>query len=772
MSDDSLRTEHYRNDLSRLTRIIGGAIAFFSVVLVAIIAYAGWSANRTAVVRERQLVENALDDSVSRVLDEQKSIAWWDDAVVHVGSGRVDTEWADTEMGAWFTETYGHDQVFVINGRDQPVYAYVDGARVPAAPAYAAHKRILDMIISEARRRGDVHLRTRARAFNEGQGNYRELLGARNASWAGHIFSFDGRPAVVSAITVVPSVDASLLHGTPSMLVSIVEIDGLFMRQLGHQLLMPDLTVAPGPSRIGHVQSQAFVADDGASVGYLTWTPKQPGQALLIFILPMVIGGVVGAGFFCFHTLRRLKRASADLADRETQARYEAQHDALSGLANRHHFADVLAEQLTEQNAQGRGVVVAYIDVDRFKDINDTLGHHAGDELIQAVARRLIAHLGPRDFLSRFGGDEFAVMRAPASLDCGDALADSLRHAFEDPFMIYGQSIRMTASVGLAKAPEHGLTTEALMRHADIALYEAKKHGRDRAMFFSANMAWDVERRRGIELALREALERDELRLHYQPLVSCATNTITGVEALLRWRHPTQGDISPGVFVPIAEEAGLMPALGAWVLNRAMADSKQWPNLQIAINLSPVQFRHVDLEALLADLVAKHDADPRRFVLEITEGVLLESTDRTRKMLEAVRAMGFKTALDDFGTGYSSLSYLCEYRFDKIKIDRAFVHGVRAGKQAMTVIQAVVTIGRGLGMDIVAEGVETEAEAAVLRLAGVNEIQGFYFAKPMAPELIQGLVDRFAEQAQNEEPADPPAAARRRFMRSIGREEA
>lgn len=764
MSFESQRTEHYRKDLRRLTRVIGLAIAFFSAVLVAVIAYAGWSANRTAIVRERQLVENALDDSVSRVLDEQKSIAWWDDAVTNIVR-RLDPDWIDVEMGAFFNETYGHDEILILNTRNEPVYAYVNGARVEPRAAYERRRAQIDIVAREARSGADPALRRRARAFEAGQDNYRELLGATHARWSAHVLGVDGRPAVVSAITIIPHFDAGLLYGTPYLMVSIVEIDSEFVSDIGHQLLMPDLALAPRLDR-SNGTAQPFIADDGEQVGLLAWTPRQPGRTLLVFILPLVMGGLAGAGAIAFHMLRRLKTASAELADRESQARYEAQHDALSGLANRHHFAEVLGDSLETHSAAGAGVVVAYIDVDRFKDINDTLGHHAGDELIKAVAARLLASLPRTDFISRFGGDEFAVMRAPATLDSGDALADALRHAFDEPFCIYGQSIRMTASIGLAMAPDHGQTTEALMRHADIALYEAKKHGRDRAMFFCANMAWDVERRRGIELALREAIDGNQLRLHYQPVVSCATSTVTAVEALLRWRHPTQGEISPAVFVPIAEEAGLMPALGAWVLDRAMADSHRWPDLQVAINLSPVQFRHVDLEALLADLVKKHCVDPRRFVLEITEGVLLESTERTRRTLDAVRALGFRTALDDFGTGYSSLSYLCEFRFDKIKIDRAFVNGVAAGKQAMTVIQAVVTIGRGLGMEIVAEGVETEAEASVLRLAGVNEIQGFYFSKPIPPDSIAPFADRLAAEAARAE-QEPAHDLRRRMMRSI-----
>jgi EAL domain-containing protein (putative c-di-GMP-specific phosphodiesterase class I) len=265
-------------------------------------------------------------------------------------------------------------------------------------------------------------------------------------------------------------------------------------------------------------------------------------------------------------------------------------------------------------------------------------------------------------------------------------------------------------------------------------------------------MAAEVEQRREVELELHAALQAGNLELHYQPLVSCANGRVTGLEALLRWKHPTKGDISPAVFVPIAEEAGLMPALGAFVLERAFFQAKQWPDLDVAINLSPVQFRHVDLVEVLKSLIAKHAVDPRRIVLEVTEGVLMESTERNRLILDSVRALGFKIALDDFGTGYSSLRYLCDFRFDKIKIDRAFVTGIHERKRSMTIIQSVVTLGRGLGMQIVAEGVETEAEASVMRLVGVTELQGFFFSQAVPAGQVAALVGAFAG-------AKPAAAA-------------
>jgi EAL domain-containing protein (putative c-di-GMP-specific phosphodiesterase class I) len=280
-------------------------------------------------------------------------------------------------------------------------------------------------------------------------------------------------------------------------------------------------------------------------------------------------------------------------------------------------------------------------------------------------------------------------------------------------------------------------------------------------------MALQVERRRAIELDLRAAIETDMLCLHYQPIVSSQTGEIVGLEALLRWRHPVHGDMSPADFIPIAENAGLLPSLGEWVLSRAMEDSKRWPHLDVSVNLSPAQFRQVDLETTLRKLIAEYGVDPSRFVLEITEGVLLEATENTNSILDALRSLGLKTALDDFGTGYSSLAYLCNFKFDKIKIDRSFVGRISRVDISRTIVQSVVRIGRGLGMGIVAEGVENEFEARMMTKLGCTELQGYYYSKPIDADQMSELLGSF----QPKRPARskmPVAAMRSSGTTSVG----
>ena len=745
------RTTHFTGDLRSLTRLIGAAILFFGVLLLAIIAYLGWAANQTATERERTLVANALNQSIARALNEQKSIAWWDDPVTKITDEAIDLEFTDANFGVFLTETYAHDEVYVLNAKDKPLYAFFDHKREKPS-AFENRRPILDPLIAEIRHGDHSRLKARPDMFSASKDRYKVLTGVQVARWAGHIISVDGRPAVAAGMTIVPNIDSTLLKGTPNLLVSITFIDEEFISEIGRSLLLNDLALTSTPSNAGALVSEPFMGDDGSQAGYLTWTTRRPGQILLTVILPLVAFAVFATAVLARAMFRRLRRTSNELADRESQARHEAKHDALSGLPNRAHMAEEIEKFLLKRNfgPSKHRAVAAYIDIDRFKDINDTLGHEAGDKLIKAVGERLTGELRPRDLIARFGGDEFVILWVPAEPDSVNALASRIAAAFTAPFLVNGQNIRVTASIGLAVAPDHGSTVDELMRHADIALYEAKSQGRNRAVLFSPEMAEAVEHRRSIELDLRTAIDNDELTLHYQPIISCDDGEIRGVEALVRWRHPRHGELPPASFIPIAENAGLLPALGEWVLDRAMLDSKRWSNLEVAINLSPVQFRHVDLETSLRRLTIEHGVEPSRFVLEITEGVLLEASDHTHAILNAIRAMGFQTALDDFGTGYSSLAYLCNFSFDKIKIDRSFISRLSTADTSRTIIKSVVSLGRGLGMDIVAEGIETEFEAVMMMHLGCTELQGFYFSRPIDADAMEQLLRSYEPRTLSE----------------------
>ncbi len=753
-------------ELRRLAALSAAGISVAGLLLLVIIAYAGWASNQSSTSRERTLLQNALNRGIARALNEQKSVAWWDDAVVKIKDAQIDLDFTDSNFGVFLTETYGHDEVYILNGEDRPLYAFSNGARGEPS-LFEVHRAPLAPVIAEVR--GDTRpgrrqtiLKSRPDDFGEDQKSYRTLGGPIEvANWSGHILSIKGRLAIVAALTIVPNVDMSLLKGTPNLLISVTYIDGEYVRGLGQSLLLNDLTIAKTSINKGGIVSEPFEGDDGSNGGYLSWTTERPGQVLLTFILPLVALGVVLVAVLASGMLRRLWASSNELAEREQQSRHDARHDPLSNLPNRQYFAERLGELLSslDPECEDKKVLVAFVDVDHFKDVNDTLGHQAGDELIKQVAQRLKSQMRADTLLSRYGGDEFAIFWLESGVRAGKALAQRIQQAFGAPFDVGGQSLSVTASAGLAVSSASGATIELLMRQADIALYEAKSQGRNRAVFFDDGMGRRVEERRSIEADLRVALESDELRLNYQPIVSCQSGAIAGVEALLRWRHPSRGDVSPGVFIPIAEQSGLMPALGEWVLRRAMRDQQHWPHLQVSVNLSPVQIRHDGLTGLLQRLVAEHSVDPRKFVLEITEGVLMESCDSTTRTLDAIHAMGFQTALDDFGTGYSSLAYLCNFRFDKIKIDRSFVSGMSKSENYTKIVHAVVALGKGLGMQIVAEGVETEAEVVVMSNLGCSELQGYYFSRPIETVQMCRLLETHVPKPINQLTGTPPTPA-------------
>jgi diguanylate cyclase (GGDEF)-like protein len=429
------------------------------------------------------------------------------DPVIKITDRVLDMEFTDTNFGVFLTETYAHDEVYILNAQNRPIYAFGD-SKTLSAEAFEGRRPVLNALMAEIRQGDRSRLRARPDMLNESKGGYRVLTGVHVARWAGHIISVDGRPAVVAGMTIVPNIDPTLLKGTPNLLLSITYIDDAFISDVGHSLLFPDLALKPQAAKGPGVVSQAFVGDDGISAGFLSWTTRRPGHLLLTIILPLVAAGVIATGFLSKTMFKRLKRASEALEKIESFLQ--------SYLARR----------------SGQRALAAYVDIDRFKDINDTLGHEAGDQLIKMVSQRLSERLRVHDFLSRFGGDEFAILCVPSGPEGGGALAERIAQAFASPFIIKGQRIKVTASVGLAVAPDHGATADELMRHADIALYEAKSRGRDRAVFFCTEMAEQVEHRRSIELDLSIALEKEELSLHYQPLISCRTGTVTGVEAL------------------------------------------------------------------------------------------------------------------------------------------------------------------------------------------------------------------------------------------------
>jgi diguanylate cyclase (GGDEF)-like protein/PAS domain S-box-containing protein len=414
-----------------------------------------------------------------------------------------------------------------------------------------------------------------------------------------------------------------------------------------------------------------------------------------------------------------------------------AMYDALTGLANRHRMLNLLTSVLAAYKAAKRVCAVIMIDLDRFKKVNDTLGHPAGDELLKQVAERLgrVAEKGWE--IGRLGADEFQII-VPDVDDRGQLgeIAKKIIAMISQPYSIDGSRCVIGASVGMAIAPYDGVCSDELIRSTDLALYAAKGGGRGQFRFYSNELHSEAERRSRIEEDLRDALSKEQIHMAYQPLVDSSTNMVVALEALMRWEHPELGSISPSAFIPIAEESGLIGALGSWALKQACQDAGQWPgNVKVSVNVSPVQFGNEQLPALVAQALSGSGLPAERLELELTESIFLHSGETTDQMFVALKRIGVRLALDDFGTGYSSLGYLKSAPFDKIKIDQGFIRGVtEPGSRNVAIIKAIVSLAEALGMDTTAEGIEAHDELDLMCELGINQIQGFIYGKATRAE--------------------------------------
>jgi diguanylate cyclase (GGDEF)-like protein/PAS domain S-box-containing protein len=421
---------------------------------------------------------------------------------------------------------------------------------------------------------------------------------------------------------------------------------------------------------------------------------------------------------------------------RQVEARisYMAHHDPLTGLPNRVQLRERVERMLRHPVTGGRAAAILMLDLDHFKNANDSLGHAGGDQLLQVMARRLQGCTRRRDLVTRFGGDEFVLVQAPGPQpQAAKALAERIIKAVAEPFDIDGRRVLTGVSIGVALAPETGADMDLLLRSADLALYQAKADGRSTWRLYETSMDARVQTRRALSMDLQDAAARGQLALLYQPLVDLAADRIGGFEAVLRWYHPQLGLILPGLFVPIAEEMGLIPSIGDWVLHRACCDAATWANgVTVSVNLSPLQIRGTDLVRTVRSALARSGLPARRLQLEIAETVVLQHSSVVLTTLTELRALGVSFALDNFGMGYSSLRKLRGFPFDRIKLDRSFVQGLQGLGDCGVFTRSVAALGRGLGMTVTAEGVETVDQLATMRAAGCVEAQGLYFGAPMS----------------------------------------
>ena len=500
---------------------------------------------------------------------------------------------------------------------------------------------------------------------------------------------------------------------------------------------VPDFSSEPGAS-------QSAVADrphwsGTLKIGDASWhvraTPTAGGRLTTRHerALTVLAAGIVITTFLAVY-LGLASRNSRQLALANRRVLELAQTDILTGLPNRAFFLEQLEEADSSERPGSGAFSILMLDLDRFKNVNDSLGHAAGDALLRQVALRLKSAIRSTDVLARLGGDEFAIIQA----ECDDQRAGSIDLAtriaklIADPFLLQGNQVEVGTSIGIAMAPEHGSDQEQLLKKADLALYRSKSAGRNCFTLYDEAMSAELEARNTLESDLRDAIARCQFELHYQPFFDVQTGQRRGLEALVRWRHPTRGLIPPDRFIPLAEETGLIVPLGEWVLRRACDDATSWPaDITVAVNLSPVQLKQVELFDVIQSALRGSGLPPERLEIELTESVLLERAVENHALMERLKSIGISLALDDFGTGYSSLSCLTAFPFDKIKIDRSFIGNLTKRHKSSAIISSIVTLARGLNLSVTAEGVETQEQFERLKTLGVNFAQGYLLGRPM-----------------------------------------
>ena len=532
------------------------------------------------------------------------------------------------------------------------------------------------------------------------------------------------------------------------------EVDPRFVRMVEQSARLQGLKFEIEPSA-SEREMQPVLDAQGRIAGFFTWEKTRPMAMAMDRLMPFVVGlAIVLIGFAGF-SLTQLRRAGRDLALSEEQARRAADEDKLTGLPNHAKTLELLDLFLAE-HAGHEATTFALVELDGMEDVTAHLGVLGSDELIVAVAERLREAVPPEAVVGRVGSDEFAVMlTADATVDI-EAMLRAVLDSVARPHW-FDTVVRVSAHAGFAQAPRHATTRGELTRRAELALRAADKKGTGSIVAFDTAIDTVSNDQKFIHRELPRALSANELELHYQPIIAAHGGRIVGVEALLRWTHPTRGPIGPAVFIPVAEQMGLMDTLGAFVLRKALHEAKRWPDLYIAVNLSPLQVRDRTIVDLVRSALEESGVAPSRLMLEITEGVLIDNPEEMVKRIEDLHDLGVRVALDDFGSGYSNLSYLQRFPLDKLKIDRSFVVALGTSANGGVIIQAIVALGRALGLSVLVEGVETEQQRVLLRLAGCDEMQGFLFARPAPAATIDRLLSQQKQNTGAKTLAPPPA---------------
>ena len=720
--------------------IIVAAVAAAGLV-TAVLFWSSLRADRISIDRQASLMRLVISQAQDQVAHDQESATVWDDAVRGVREN--DPEWMDGNLGRWMHSYFGHDGAFVLDQSDQPTYAFIDGAVASPGPAFSA--------IADQVRPLVAKLRSDLRTLDA------ETISGEHTPSPGitDLAVVNGRPTIISVEPVVSdSGDIEQEPGTEYLHVALRYLNGTFLADVGDEYLFDGLRFSWTADTTSNEASAPLPSKTGQTVGHLIWSPYRPGSAVMSFMVPVLaVLFLVTAAVLTFLIMRLHKR-SMTLRASEAEVRHLALHDTLTGVGNRLTFNNGLDDLLLRRREKtDQLIAVLYLDLDRFKHVNDTLGHPTGDELIRQFAQRLNKIIRSGDLIGRVGGDEFTIALTHFhDVSFVESVCQRIIEAISQPFDIDGNHINVGVSIGVSLAPLHASTRTDLLRKADIALYHAKGGGRGRYAIFGQAMDALVQERRAIEHDLRTALEgNDQIVVLFQPLYSAGTRQITGVEALARWQHPTKGWIAPEVFIPVAEDTGLVDRLGEQVLRVACRAAYGWGSIKVAVNVSVVELRNPLYPMKVATFLMATGLNPHQLELELTESTLADENGACLANIEALRKLGVLIALDDFGTGFSSMNRLQSLSVDRIKVDKSFVQGLnKPGSSDAAIVEAIIKLAQATGLKTTAEGVETVEQEQHLQRAGCDDLQGFLMSKPMSEEELTVLLQTGQPRHQRE----------------------
>ena len=695
--------------------LVAGIVITVATVLITV----SWMAHKhdeQAALGTQTMVAGGVQAMSKRLAQLANDYGWWEEA--YDAYVRGDTEWIDANIGTGITDTNIADLLVIISPEGKIDHAWIVDGTTDA---------IEDIVTPEA-------LAGVRRLANE-------LPVANRAGKGGFFVDAPSVPMMLSIQHLTPVSKADEVASTELPVIVFGQyLEEQRLHDLGTGFLIDDLGFVRAESA---PNGQPTVNDiSGKTLGYLAWTPPQPGNALLRSVL-VPIG--IALTLFCvvaLVTAFRARKMAIALTESEQEAVTAARTDSMTGLMNRAGFSELVESGQYESSCEAGDLAIIYLDVNGFKTVNDSIGHHGGDELVRALATRIASVLPDAATLARIGGDEFAV----ALLDGGagertERAARAIAHSIDKPFTIHGFEFHVTASVGFAVSGEAGLRPSELIRRADLAMYQAKNGAEREPVIYHATMETGALEKKQIETGLRRAIENGDLKVFYQPVVRAGDLTVTGLEALVRWTSSEFGPVSPAVFIPVAEETGLIHDIGRLVVNRACEDLHRWPGLTMAINVSPVQLRDPRFAEEIRAIVERHGHSPSRFDLELTEGILVNNPTIAQRKLAMLKQFGFSLSLDDFGTGFSSIGYLRQFPFDILKIDRSFVRDIGTNATANALIQSLVSLGDALDLVVIAEGIENDDQLQLLRLVQCEFVQGFMFSKPVAADEIGPLIE-------------------------------